>query len=463
MSSWLSITGRLYLGFLVLLILALGILGTVSAFWFSSQQSASLDQFLEAEARGVADRLEVFSNPAEREQVLAGLVEQRLNRPRPYKTTLLLLDQNHNVLLQSNKALDLARRLPGLRAGESVLEDVMDSGSPYRVISATYSLGGGQVGMFRIACLLSSLDAALLSFFSSLAVVLGGSFLLLSVLALGLLRLTLGPVNAMALAAGSISEKDLGARLPVPPGRDELARLATTFNSLLARLEADYAFQERLVSELTHQLKTPLTILRGRNELGLTTRREQTELRELLEDNVADIDAVVNLLNTLLELARLDSRIDRLATAPVALRPFLEELSDEMTPLWLARNLNFSLQGEDVVVAADREALRQVFLNLYDNACKFATQGGRLTTSWAQVGAEVTIVVTNDGPSIPEAELELVFRRFFRSGTVDQDHPGSGLGLSIVRSLVHLHGGSIRAYTPAQGGAAFEMRWPVAS
>jgi signal transduction histidine kinase len=266
----------------------------------------------------------------------------------------------------------------------------------------------------------------------------------------------------MALAAGKISEQNLDSRIPLPPGNDDLTKLAVTLNGLLARLETDYAFQERLVGELTHQLKTPLTILRGRNEVALTTLKRVGEYRELVEDNLSDIDALVNLLNTLLELARLDSRIDRLRTVPVDLDFVVARLAEDLEPLWLSKDLHFRREGSPVMIQADPEGLRQILTNLYDNAWKYAPPGAEVTTRWelAPGGTEVVLTVANQGPTIPEDDLERIFRRFYRSTpAAGAQARGAGLGLSIVRSLVGLHGGSIRARNTGDG-VAFEIRWP---
>lgn len=470
----LSITAKLFLGFWGLLVLALGFLGTVSTLWFVGQQSASLNQFLEGEAQGVLNRLEGMVEgmsqiddlrPDELRATLSSdlqsYLSQRVNRPIPYKTTLLILDDRNLALARSNSALDLMGPLPLPGGNTPIFEDVRDRGPAYRMVTQSFSLGPGSRGTFRIACLLSSLDGPLTSFLTSMIVILCGSLVLLTVLGVGLVTMTLRPVRLMARAAAEIGEQNLAARIPLPPGRDDLSRLAVTLNGLLGRLEADYAFQERLVEDLTHQLKTPLTILRGRNELGLTTRKDTAELRELIEDNLSDIDSLVNLLNTLLELARLDGRIDRLKTIPVDLGHMLVSLGEELEPLWQSKSLTFRASGPPVTVAADPEGLRQAMTNLFDNAWKFSPAGGLLSVRWEALPAvhEVRIVVSNQGPPIPEADLERIFRRFYRS-TSPEAGTGAGLGLAIVRSLINLHGGTVRAFNPPEGGAAFEILLP---
>jgi len=471
----LSITAKLLLGFLGLLVLALGVLGTLATFWFVAQESQALDRFLESEAHGVANRLEGIVEGISLDQSLGNshlvatfqrelqnYLAQRLNRPSLYKTTLAIFDDHGVLLARSNEALDLRGPGPALGPGERRIEDVLYPGLRYRMISAAYALGPGVFGTFRVACLAASVQEPLWSFLTSLLVVLGGCLVVLSLLGVGLLRLTLAPVRSMAQAASQISEQNLDARIPSPPGRDDLARLAATLNGLLARLEADHAFQERLVTELTHQLKTPLTILRGRNEMGLSTLGSHDEWKALVEDNLADIDTLGNLLNTLLALARLDSRIDRVNTVPVDVKATVDQLAEELEPLWAAKDLTFRAEGPPVTVDADQEAFRQILMNLYDNSWKFSPPETVVATQWKVEGDHLVLVVTNQGPPIPSEDLEAVFRRFYRSPAVDGE-PGSGLGLSIVRSWVLLHGGSIRAYNPPSGGVAFEIRWPYPS
>jgi signal transduction histidine kinase len=468
-----SITVKMFLGFLALLILALGVLGALASVWFTRQQSMNLNAFLDAEAKSVSNRLEGIIEGLSLDGAVAvtdvsealrrdlrTYLEQRANRPMPYKTTLVIWDGQGELLARSNRALDLDGPVPGIALGDQLFEDVLDRGPAYRVLTSGFRIGPDTVGSYRIACLLSSLTPPLLSFIASLSVILVGSLLILTALGYWLIRSTLKPVRSIASAAMHISEQNLGARIPVPPGKDDLSLLANTLNGLLARLETDFAFQERLVGELTHQIKTPLTVLRGRNELGLTTRKDAREFKELVEDNLSDIDALVSLLNSILDLARYDSRIDRIETVPVELRQSLEKLGDELDPLWTAKALSFRLAGPATVIDADPDALRQLFMNLYDNAWKYAPPGSTILTTWTEAAGAVRILVSNQGPPIPDDDLELIFKRFFRSSSLEQTHPGSGLGLSIVRSLVSLHGGRIRAVNPDSGGAAFEIEWP---
>jgi signal transduction histidine kinase len=211
-------------------------------------------------------------------------------------------------------------------------------------------------------------------------------------------------------------------------------------------------------------------------------RKPPEPIKRVLEDNLADIDNIVSLLNTLLNLARLDSRMEPVSSEPSDLLPLLRDLVEELDPLWDEKQIRFRLslagktewdQAEPLMAVGDPFLLRQVFLNLLTNAFKY-------TPAWGEIGIVIDtagtrdrpawrVIVSNPGPAIPEEALELVFKRFYR---VEAQHPerfehasgleqpGFGLGLSIAKSMVELQNGRIRAFNPVEGGAAFEVLLP---
>ena len=469
-----SISTRLFLGFVTLLVTALVILGLLSTFWFSLKESERMNLFLLSEAQALSNRLEGLADgwvyggnpliprlaPSLRKD-LAHFFEQRRHWPAPFQATFLILGDRGEVLGESDRALDLSSRIPDITPGTVLLEDIKDRGPAYRVLTSRIDLGPGTLGTIRIGCLLANLDQSLWNFLASLFIILGGSLVLLTALGGWLVMDILRPVRSMASAAGHISEHNLSGRIPVPPGTDSLAGLAGTLNSLLARLETGFTFQKQLVGDLTHELKTPITILRGRNEISLTSRNSVEAYRELVYENLDALDSMGTLLNALLELARFDSRVDKLSLGPVDLGWTLEALVGELGPLWQAKNLQVRLGGPPIRLLADPLGLRQVLMNLLDNSWKYAPEGSELRIYWDLQETQALVTLTNQGPPVPENDLEKIFDRFYRSTPPSEAAPGSGLGLAIVRSLVTLHGGTIRAYNPPEGGVAFEILWPI--
>jgi signal transduction histidine kinase len=491
----ISVKQKIVLTLWLITFLLLTLAGTIASVWFSQDQSGRLDDFLSREARGVKDSLETYFavNSSESPSVdsvsaldfqvfLTDFLAERVNRPLPYKTTMGIFDTRGNLVQESNSALLL--NLPQGDPPREVTLTTVNASAPYRIATVALSHGGRVLGSVRMACLTVTLAEVWRSFLASLLIVLGLAFLSFGFLGTFLVRWSLKPVRDMSLSAGDISESHLDLRLAVPPGNDEVAQMARTLNRLLERLERDFEFEEALVGQLSHELRTPLTILRGRNEVALERLAPaQVGTQRILEDNIADIDTIVSLLNTLLNLARLEGRLNPLSLGVCDLTVLLEDLWAELDPLWEEKDLGLALslpgggarwsEGLPLMVKGDPILLRQIFLNLLTNAYKYTPRGGVIRIAVTSEGTPEepvwSLVFANPGPPIPEESLDLVFKRFYRVEVQDPDRheresgigqKGFGLGLSIVQTLVDLHGGRVRAFNPPEGGAAFEVRLP---
>lgn len=483
----LSLWGTTFL----LLVLA----GSLASIWFLQDQARRLDDFLSREVRGVQDTVQAYFSANGREGpdvegvttpefrvFLSQYLQDRLDLPRPYKTTLGVFGPNGNLVQSSNFALSLV---------SAPVEDIHEmslvtiKGPPtYRLAWVRLEHDGRFLGTIRMACLTVTLGEVWNSFLFTLLLVLGLVFLSFGFLGTILIRWSLKPVKEMSSSAQDISESHLDLRLAVPDGKDEIAEMARTLNKLLDRLERDFEFEEALVGQLSHELRTPLSILRGRNEVALERLSgSPSSLKPVLEDNLADIDTIVSFLNTLLSLARLDGRIDPVRLVPCDLGNLLQNLIEELQPLWEEKDLSFRLslpdrttawsQSPPVVVHGDPVLLRQVFLNLLTNAYKYTPRQSRIHLQIDRAGTSEapvwSFVFRNPGPPIPEESLDLVFKRFYRVEVQDPDRferdsglmqKGFGLGLSIAKSLVDIHHGTIRAFNPENGGAAFEVCLP---
>jgi len=483
----LSLWGTTFL----LLVLA----GSIASVWFLQDQTKRLDDFLSREVRGVQDTLQAFFaangregpdadavTTAEFRGFLRQYLQDRVDRPLPYKITLGVFGPYGNLVQTSNLALSLVA-VPLEPTPEISLKTI--PGPPaYRIAWINLEHAGRSLGTIRMACLTVTLAEVWRSFLYSLLLVMGLIFLSFGFLGTLLIRWSLKPVKEMSSSAHDISESHLDLRLAVPDGKDEIAEMARTLNKLLDRLERDFEFEEALVGQLSHELRTPLAILRGRNEVALERLSgTQNPLKLVLEDNLADVDNVVSLLNTLLSLARFDGRIDPVRLVACDLSELLPDLIEELQPLWDEKDLSFHLslpdrttawsQSPPLVVHGDPVLLRQVFLNLLTNAYKYTPKQSRIHLQIERAGtSEVPswcLVFRNSGPPIPEESLDLVFKRFYRVEVQDPDRfeqtsglrqRGFGLGLSIAKALVDLHHGTIRAFNPVTGGAAFEVCLP---
>nr|WP_319720921.1 ATP-binding protein [Streptomyces sp. MB09-01] len=284
-----------------------------------------------------------------------------------------------------------------------------------------------------------------------------GMPLLLATVALVTWRVTghaLRPVEEIRAEVAAISDRDLHRRVLVPATRDEVARLAETMNATLDRLEASGIRQRQFIADASHELRSPITVLRTQLEVALAVRDPEL-WPELIGGALEDIERLQHLAADLLLLARID------AAQPVAAVPL------DLTAL--VREVVEGRLGDRVPVRADLEAdvevtasalwLGRVVTNLVDNAQRYADRSIDVTLRTTARGAVLEVV--DDGPGIPVADRERIFERFARlDDSRSRDHGGAGLGLAIARDLSTHHGGTLTAEDSARG-ARLVLRLPV--
>jgi heavy metal sensor kinase len=275
-----------------------------------------------------------------------------------------------------------------------------------------------------------------------------------------LLSRVLHPVSRMADTINRITATNLKLRVPMPPGNDELAYLATTFNGMLDRLDQSFSIQSRLVTDLSHQLRTPLAVLRGTLETGLRRVRSSSEYDEILSSNLEEVERIGRLIDGMLLLARIDSHSAELERGQVNLEALLRTLTEDLWPLWDQKALRVSLEGEcQDSISGDERRLRQVFLSLLDNAWKYSPEGGTIAIRIRAGAGFQTVSLRNEGTPIPDGDLEHIFERFWRSKAA-LSAEGFGLGLAIARGIVELHGGRLWAENAADGSVVFNAMLP---
>ncbi|GGP98182.1 two-component sensor histidine kinase [Streptomyces virginiae] len=290
-----------------------------------------------------------------------------------------------------------------------------------------------------------------------------GMPLLLATVVLVTWRVTghaLRPVEAIRAEVAGISDRDLHRRVPVPATHDEVARLAETMNATLDRLEASGIRQRQFIADASHELRSPITVLRTQLEVALAVRDPEL-WPELIGGALEDIERLQRLAADLLLLARID------AAQPVTAAPLdLGALVREVVEARLGDRVPVRVDlAADVVVTAGALWLGRVITNLVDNAQRYAERGVEVTLRTAGGGAgprTAVLEVVDDGPGIPVADRERVFERFTRlDDSRSRDHGGAGLGLAIARDLSSHHGGTLTAQDGAGGGARLVLRLPL--
>jgi signal transduction histidine kinase len=275
----------------------------------------------------------------------------------------------------------------------------------------------------------------------------------------GVVGRALAPVDSISAEVDAISSKELHRRVPDPPGRDEIARLAATMNRMLGRLEEAHHRQRRFVSDASHELRSPVASIRQYAEIALS-HPEGSSLRELADVVLEEDVRLQRIVEDLLLLTRIDEGTLELRSAPVDLDDLVFE---EAARLRGATDLRIDVRGVSAGrVTGDRDKLERLVRNLSDNAARHARS--TISLSLRDGDGQVMMAVDDDGSGIAAAQREHIFDRFVRlEDARDRDSGGSGLGLAIVLEIAGFHRGTVRVLDSALGGARFEVRFPASS
>ncbi|MEI6814190.1 MAG: HAMP domain-containing sensor histidine kinase [bacterium] len=277
----------------------------------------------------------------------------------------------------------------------------------------------------------------------------------------------LEPVDRMINDVEAISDgRSLHKRLPVDDEGDEVGRLGVTLNAMLARLEVSFSGLRRFTADASHELKTPLTVLRADIERAMTTRQGATEQLVALEEALQETTRMANLVESLLTLARADEGRFDLHREVVPLEPLVRDVAETANILGEEAGITVTLGAIAAVsVGGDVVRLRQLFLNLITNAIKYTAKGGSVELSLTLADGLAQFAVKDTGIGIAGADLPFIFDRFWR---VDRartrvERGGVGLGLAISQWIAQAHGGSILVSSRLGRGSTFTVSIPAVS
>jgi signal transduction histidine kinase len=290
-----------------------------------------------------------------------------------------------------------------------------------------------------------------------------------TVLAVGgawwMMRRALAPVAALTEAAARANEHNLANPLPRSGNGDELDRLTEVFNHMTARLDRSFARIREFTLHASHELKTPLTVMHGELETVLQDKALTSVQRERLESELDEVQRLAKIVDGLTLLTKADAGQITLAREAVRLDELVREACADAQSLARPRAIQVSMDAcEAVTVTGDRHRLRQLLLNLSDNAIKYNAPGGTVTLSLRRLSQRAELAIANTGPGIPAEVLPRIFDPFFRGDSShSQAVEGCGLGLSIVRWIVTAHGGTIRIISDPHSPTTAIVLLPLAS
>ncbi|MCC6282583.1 MAG: HAMP domain-containing protein [Saprospiraceae bacterium] len=250
----------------------------------------------------------------------------------------------------------------------------------------------------------------------------------------------IAPVQKLIQAASGISESNIDARLPLPGNKDEIYQLATTINELLQRIQSGIQREKQFTADASHEMRTPLTAIRGTLEVLVRKQREPAQYEEKIGRVIREVDRLNAMLDQLLQLARLENNNISVNLTPVDLDMLLRALAEKWQPRLSEKKMDLRLQIQPgSVLQTDATLLSIILDNLIGNAIKYGHSGGQIECTWQPENASLTI--RDNGPGIPAEHLQHIFERFYRADEArSASVAGAGLGLSIAKKLADLLG-----------------------
>jgi heavy metal sensor kinase len=441
----LPIRLKLTLVFLGVMAILLAALGAFLSLQFRSGLDASINQALQARANEIAGLL---ANPA------SDLGAQGSLRGRG-ESFAQILDARGQVV---DASIGLARPLLSpAEAARAERRPVFLERHERARLFATPTSHGASIVVVGVS--LAEHERALETLNGALLIGIPVALLLASLAAYALATAALRPVESMRARAATISVGDAEARLPLPESRDEIYRLGSTLNEMLARLEQGLEHERAFLADASHELRTPLAVLKGELEVSLLEDGSREQMRDALRSATEETDRVVALAEDLLTLARAERDALPLSARVIELHELLSRVSERFDEQ--ARRAGRRLivdVAPSQRLYGDPVRLEQAISNLLDNALRYG--GGTITVTAATRDGQAEIQVCDSGPGFPPEFLSEAFERFSRADPA-RSRGGVGLGLAIVDAIARAHGGRASARNRAGGGA--EVRFTVAT
>lgn len=347
-------------------------------------------------------------------------------------------------------------------AGRITTRGVSAGGGPFRVLVVPIERDGQVAGALEVGRTSDDVVDTLATLLLILAIAYPGTLAVASLGGVFLAGRALSPIDRITRLARWISAEDLGQRLDLRLPDDEVGRLARTFDEMIARLDEGFRRQRQFTADASHELRTPMTVIKGQIDVALQRERGPEAYRRVLQAVNEEVDRMIRLVASLLTLARADAGQIPITLEPVSLPDVVGAAVEQVRPLAGRRGVELQMSSSrPVTLRADDDLILQLLLNLLDNAIKYTAAGGEVTVGWNANGRDVDLWVRDTGSGIASEHLPHLFDRFYR---VDKGRSraegGTGLGLSICRWIAEAHGGSISVESTLGQGATFTVWLP---
>jgi heavy metal sensor kinase len=328
---------------------------------------------------------------------------------------------------------------------------------PLRMVTVPVIRRRHIINIVQVATSLEQVEEVLKTLLLILWITVPSALVVASLGGLFLANKALRPVDEITKTARMITSKSLNQRIKLKKTKDEIGRLAETFNDMISRLGRSFKQIRQFTADASHELRTPLTILKGETEVGLRRRRRPEEYRKILTSNLEEVNHMSQIVDNLLFLSKADMGEVHLQKHRIDLTKLVSEVHTQAKTMAMAKDIRVHISNDaDGVVIGDRLKLRELLLNLVDNGVKYTPEGGEMRISLERDDGRFKLRVMDNGIGIAPEDQPHIFDRFFRVDKArSREAGGSGLGLSICKWIVEAHGGEITLESELGKGSIF--------
>lgn len=488
-----SIRFKITLWYMLVLALTLFLFSVILLHYFQRRLFSNFDSALNIKARGIATSINTYWETEKLEAIQDGAKGYFLNKSNNINFAKIaerwveestedpiLLDVVVEIFDAKGQSIASTKNIPSVLTPEqNVLRTVLEGKTFLNNVLIEFPTSEPEESsLFRrviipvienkrvayavlVASPLQSVNEALYNLRLILFLLLPLTVVLTGLIGASFAIFTLRPVDKMINTIHQITAENLSLRILVPDTKDEIRRLADTFNEMLNRLESAFVSQRQFIEDLTHELKTPLSVIKGELEVTLKRIRSAQEYESVLLSNMEEVNRIIRIVEELLLLARFDSKAISLQNVKIDVNSMLVNLVKDMKILSNQKSISISFDSPaHCHVNGDEEKLKLLFQNVIDNAIKYSPEGGKIKVELLQKDNFAAIVIQDNGIGISEKDCPHIFDRFYRVDNA-RSGIGFGLGLSIAKSITEAHQGEISVKSIVGAGSTFSVHLPL--
>ncbi len=485
-----SIRFKIILWYMLALTVTLGLFSAVLYGKFMKSVYEDVDDILQSRAEGIISSIDTFWEIERMEAINDGMdpdaltkvnninfiriaqrwVEEKSNDPKLLNIIIEIFDAKGALIASSNKTTAMAvlpkKMFASALKGRQYFDTINAAARSKKSVMQRFLImpvveNDKLVYIVKITSPLVYAGFALKNLKVILFFLLPLTVFLTGIVGVFLAKIALRPVDKMIQTVQQISSENMKVRIKIPDTKDEIKRLADTFNDMIDRLENSFISQKQFIEDITHELKTPIAVLKGELEVALKRDRSHGEYESILRSNLEEVNKINGIVEDLLLLGRLDSDVIALDKEKLNISSLIKEAAGDMSILAARKDIEIADNvKEGIYINGDKKQLKRVFMNILDNAIKYSPPNSSVSIIADRENDNVNISISDEGIGIFDDEIPYIFDRFYRSEK-SRTSSGFGLGLSIAKSVVNVHKGSIKVRSKSGQGSTFIVSLPL--